>query len=156
LANLRIISIGKDKEAWVGEGCDHYAKMLSRFARIESVLLPALKNSASLSPEEIRAAEAERLEKAIGSGYFVAMHERGQVFDSPAAARRMQQTELDARGTISFVIGGAFGLDPKILKRAAWQWSLSPLTFSHDLARLILLEQLYRAYSILRGTAYHK
>jgi 23S rRNA (pseudouridine1915-N3)-methyltransferase len=156
LANLRIISIGKDKEPWIGEGCEHYAKMLSRFARIESVLLPSLKNAASLSPEKIKTAEGERLEKAIAGGYFVALHERGQVMDSVAAARRIQQSELDARGTISFVIGGAYGLDPKILKKAAWQWSLSPLTFSHNLARLILLEQLYRAYSILRGTAYHK
>jgi 23S rRNA (pseudouridine1915-N3)-methyltransferase len=156
LPNLRIISIGKDKEPWIGEGCEHYRKMLTRFARTESLILPSLKKSASLSVDATRAAEADRLEKAIGSGYLVALHERGQTFDSPGVARRLQQAELEARGTISFVIGGAFGLDPRILKRAAWNWSLSPLTFSHDLARLILMEQLYRAYSILHGTAYHK
>ena len=156
MPNIRIISIGKDKDAWITEGCEHYRKLLSRFSRVESLLLPSLKNSASLSPDETKAAEADRLEKAIGSGYLVALHERGQVFDSPKAARRLQQAELEARGPISFVIGGAFGLDPRILKRAAWLWSLSPLTFSHQLTRLILLEQLYRAYSILHGTAYHK
>jgi 23S rRNA (pseudouridine1915-N3)-methyltransferase len=156
LTNLRIISIGKDKEAWVRDGCEQYRKMLSRFARAEFVSLPSPKYAASMSIDETKAAEAERLEKAVGAGYLIALDERGQGFDSATAARRLQQAELDARGPISLVLGGAFGLHPRILKRAAWVWSLSPLTFSHDLARLILMEQLYRAYSILHGTAYHK
>ncbi len=156
MLNIRIISIGKDKDPWISDGCEHYRKLLSRYARIESLLLPSLKNSGSLSPDETKAAEGERLEKAIGPGYLVALHERGQILDSQAAAKRLQKTEVEARGPVSFVIGGAFGLDPKILKRADWLWSLSPLTFSHQLTRLILLEQLYRAYSILHGTSYHK
>lgn len=156
MPNIRIISIGKDKDPWISDGCEHYRKLLSRFARVEPLLLPSLKNSASLSPEETKAAEADRLVKAVGVGYLVALHERGQIFDSQAAAKRLQKAEIESRGPISFVIGGAFGLDPTILNRATWLWSLSPLTFSHQLTRLILLEQLYRAYSILHGTAYHK
>ena len=156
MLNIRVISIGKDKEPWITDGCNHYLKLLSRYARVELLLLPSLKSASSLSGADIKATEAEKLGKAVGTDYLVALHDRGQTFDSPALARRLQKIETDARGTVSFVIGGAFGLDERLLERADLILSLSPLTFSHQLTRLILLEQLFRAYSILHGTAYHK
>lgn len=156
MLNIRVISIGKDKEPWISDGCNHYLKLLSRYAKVEMLLLPSLRSTSSLPAGEIKAREAEKLEKSVGTGYLVALHDRGQTFDSPAIARRLQKIETEARSTVSFVIGGAFGLDERLLRRADLILSLSPLTFSHQLARLVLLEQLYRAYSILHGSAYHK
>jgi 23S rRNA (pseudouridine1915-N3)-methyltransferase len=156
LLNIRIISIGKDKERWITDGCEHYRKLLSRYARVELDLLPSLKASGSLSPDEVKAKEAEKLERAAGSGFLAALDDRGQAFDSISFARRLERLEAESRGSVTLLIGGAFGLDQRILKRCDWIWSLSALTFSHQLTRLIVLEQLYRGYSILHGTAYHK
>ena len=156
MLNVRIISIGKDKERWISDGCDHYLKLLSRYARVELLFLPSLKLTSSLSPDEIKAKEGEKIERALASQYFIALHDRGRAFDSPALAKKLQQIETVSRGSAAFVIGGAYGLDARLLERADLVWSLSSLTFSHQMVRLIVLEQLYRAYSILRGTAYHK
>jgi 23S rRNA (pseudouridine1915-N3)-methyltransferase len=123
---------------------------------VEIRLLPSIKAGSSLPPAEIKAREAERLESELGNGYLVALHDRGEKFDSPAFARRLEKLQTQSSGTIVFVIGGAFGLDSKLLERAQLRLSLSALTFSHQMVRLILLEQLYRAFSILHGTAYHK
>ncbi|MEW5795374.1 MAG: 23S rRNA (pseudouridine(1915)-N(3))-methyltransferase RlmH [Candidatus Zixiibacteriota bacterium] len=156
MLNIRIITVGKDKDRWISDGCDHYVKLLSRFAGVELKFLPTLKSTVSLSPEVIKAKESGKLAGAIGHEYYIALHDRGRAYDSPALAKRLQQVEVDSRGTVVFVIGGAWGLDKRLLEHANEVWSLSSLTFSHQLVRLILLEQLYRAYSILRGTDYHK
>ncbi len=156
LLKVKVVTIGKDKDRWITEGCDHYLKLLSRYARVELKLLPSLKAASSLSPNEIKAREAARLEPELGAGYLVALHDRGQPFDSQRFARRLEKLQAESGGTAVFVIGGAFGLHDSILKRSRLQLSLSALTFSHQMTRLILLEQLYRGYSIIHGTAYHK
>lgn len=156
MLKIQVVSIGKNKDRWLSEGCDHYLKLLSRYAKVELKLLPALKDTASLSPAEVKFKEAERLLPAIGSSFLVALHNRGKAIDSVAFARQLEQLQLVSGGKLSFVVGGAFGLHDRVLKKAKMQLSLSPLTFSHQLARLALLEQLYRGFSILRGTAYHK
>jgi len=156
LLNIRVVSIGKDKDQWITDGCEHYRKLLSRFARVEIELLPSLKASRSLSPSEIKAKEAEKLERAAGSGFLVALDGRGETLDSVSFAGRLERLETDSRGALTLIIGGAFGLKQRILEQADLIWSLSTLTYPHQLVRLIVLEQLYRAYSILHGTAYHK
>lgn len=156
MLNIRVVSIGKDKDQWITDGCEHYRKLLSRFARVEIELLPSLKASRSLSPSEIKAKEAEKLERAAGSGFLVALDGRGETLDSVSFAGRLERLETDSRGALTLIIGGAFGLKQRILEQADLIWSLSTLTYPHQLVRLIVLEQLYRAYSILHGTAYHK
>lgn len=156
MTNIRIVSIGRDKDEWVTAGCGHYRKLLARYARIEFLYLPALKGAASLSADEIKAKEAAKFSAVLGPGFVIALHDRGKSFDSIAFARELEKIESHARGGLTFVIGGPYGLHESILNRADLVWSLSPLTYPHQLVRLIVLEQLYRAYSIQRGTSYHK
>ena len=156
MLRIRLLSLGRDRDRWVGEGCAHYLKLLSRFAKVESQIIPALKGGGSLSPAQHKAREAERIEKTLGSDYLVALHNRGRKYDSPAFARWLEKLPADSGGRLTLLIGGAFGLDERILERADQVLSLSDLTFSHQLTRLVILEQLYRGFSILAGTAYHK
>ena len=156
MPNIRIISIGRDKDAWISAGCEHYRKLIARYARVEFEYLPSLKGAASLSADEIKAKEAAKLTAAIGPGFVIALHDRGRSFDSPTFARELEKIETHARGSLTLVIGGPFGLHKSILERADLVWSLSPMTYSHQLVRLVVLEQLYRAYSIQHGTSYHK
>ena len=156
MLRIRLLSIGRDRDRWIGEGCDHYLKLLSRFAKVENQIIPTLKGSASLSPAELKAHEAERINKALGSDYLVALHDRGRKHDSPAFAKMIEKLQTNSGGRLTLLIGGAFGLDQQLLDRADLVVSLSDLTFSHQLTRLVILEQLYRGFSILAGTKYHK
>lgn len=94
--------------------------------------------------------------KELGKGLVVALSDSGKKADSHEFARLLEQWQTRSNGTITFLIGGPFGLDESLLSRADVALSLSPLTFSHQLVRLVLLEQLYRAFSILSGSPYHK
>lgn len=156
LLKVRLLSIGRDRDRWVGEGCDHYLKLLSRFAKVENQIIPTLKGSASLSPAELKTREAERIARVLGSDYLVALHDRGRKYDSLAFAKMLEKLQRISSGRLTLLIGGAFGLDEPLLKRADLVVSLSDLTFSHQLTRLVILEQLYRGFSILAGTKYHK
>ena len=156
MLRVRLLSIGRDRDRWVGDGCDHYLKLLSRFAKVENQIVPTLKNSASLSPAGLKAREADLIDKAVGPDYLVALHDRGRSYDSPAFARMIEKLQTESGGRLTLVIGGAFGLDERIINRADLVVSLSDLTFSHQLTRLVILEQLYRGFSILAGTKYHK
>jgi len=155
LLKVRIVAIGKDKDPWISEGSKHYSKLLSRYATVEAKIIPALKAAASLSPAEVKLQEASRIEKALGKGYLIALSDRGTKTDSLGLAKKIEKLQ-SRTGTLTFLIGGAHGLDESIIGKADLVLSLSPLTFSHQLVRLILLEQLYRALSILHGSSYHK
>ena len=155
MLRVRIVAIGKDKDRWISEGCQHYSKLLSRYAAVETKIIPALKSTSGLSPVELKAREAERFDKAVGKDFLIALSDRGVKLDSVGLAKKIEK--LQARtGSVTFLIGGAYGLDDRLIQQADLVLSLSPLTFSHQLVRLVLLEQLYRALSILHGSSYHK
>lgn len=156
MIKIRIIAIGKDKDRFITDGCSHYCKLLSRYAAVDIRILPSLRSSSSLTPRQIKAREAERFVKELGSGYLVALGDSGRGVNSSDFAHLLQKSLVRAAGPITFLIGGSHGLDAKIMKRADMVLSLSRMTFSHQLVRLILLEQLYRALSILHGGPYHK
>lgn len=155
MLKVRIVAVGKDKDPWISQGCDHYSKLLSRYASVDIKIIPALKTAAGLSPAEVKAREGERFEKEIGKGFVIALSDRGVKTDSVGLAGKIERWQA-LGGVITFLIGGAHGLDEGVIKRADLVLSLSPLTFSHQLVRLVLLEQLYRALSILHGSSYHK
>ena len=140
-SRIRILAVGKVRKGWVSEGVELYRK---RLPGIEVVEL----RDAGMARE----AEAIRAELRSGER-LVALCEEGQTYDSVALA-----TALEGSGSerLAFVIGGADGLDPALKARAHWRLSLSPMTFPHELARLLLLEQLYRALSIQQGGPYHR
>ena len=156
MVKIKIIAIGKDKDTWVSDGCAHFVKLIGRWAKVEFVVIPSLKNTASLSPTLIKQKEAERLLPAITTGHVVALSDSGHKMDTHAFSGWLGRTAAKSGGTITFIIGGAYGLDDRVLGKADEVLSLSSLTFSHQLVRLVLLEQLYRALSILQGTDYHK
>ncbi len=112
--------------------------------------------SSSLTSPEIKLQEAKLIQKYLGGGTTMALTDRGTQYDSPKFAKKIESLLSQCSGEIKFVIGGPYGLDASILKNVNETISLSALTFSHQIVRLILLEQLYRAFSILKGSDYHK
>lgn len=156
MIKINIIAIGKDKDKWVTDGCDHYLKLLKRFAKVEITALPHIKNAASLPPEELKKKEAEKIIAALSGGLKIALSDSGIKKDSHQFSKWLIQKADRSGGKIDFVIGGAFGLDESVYKNCDYNLSLSPITMSHQIIRLVLLEQLYRAFSISHNTDYHK
>ncbi|MGI8650171.1 MAG: 23S rRNA (pseudouridine(1915)-N(3))-methyltransferase RlmH [Rubrobacter sp.] len=151
-----IVAVGKPK-GWAKDGADEYAKRLRRYFIVEIVEIPE-SDMNRLSPDEVLAQEAERIFKRLPDGaHVIALdRERGRQYPSEELASR-QLVPLGASGKshITFVLGGALGLAPEILGHADEAWSFGTLTLPHALARVVLLEQLYRAVKIHRGEKYH-
>ena len=156
LLSINIILIGKNKDSWVTEGCTHYEKLLSRFTNLNWLVIVPPKKISSLSPAEIKAKEGKLIIQTISKGPVIALADSGKKVDSHHFADLLDKLHTSSGGTINMIIGGAYGLDQSVIDKAELFLSLSPLTFSHQLVRLVLLEQLYRAFSILHNTDYHK
>jgi 23S rRNA (pseudouridine1915-N3)-methyltransferase len=156
MLKIRIIVIGEHKDKWVSEACEHYTKLISRFAHIDLSPISSPKGISSLPPVQIMQKEGERLAKELTRKPIIALSDKGKKLDSFAFAEFIQTMENKSGGNITFVIGGPYGLSRNILDQADHTISLSSLTFSHQIARIVLLEQLYRAYTIIKGTGYHK
>lgn len=148
---LSIVSVGKKHEPWVSEGIERYQKRLKAPFLLEWVLLP----HSSLDGLAARQEESERILSRLNTyDYVVLLDERGKTLDSPAFSRLLQE-RLDRSQKIAIVIGGAFGVTDQLRNKADFVWSLSPLVYPHQLVRLILTEQLYRAQQIALGGSYH-
>lgn len=156
MVKITIIALGRDKDNWVTEACQHYTKLISRYARLEWKLIKGPKTSDSISPEEIKALEAKAIRKAISGGRVIALSDSGAAYDSHKFAKFLEHQQSHGGSQLNFLIGGPYGLDSELIDKADKVISLSPLTFSHQLVRLVLAEQLYRGFSILHGTDYHK
>ena len=156
MVKIKIISIGKDKDSWISKGIDHYQKLISKYAQIEFTVIPNIKKSSALDSKTLKAKEAELLSQEIGEKPYTALVDTGQKYDSIEFSHILQEYGRSMNSRICFVIGGAFGLDERLIKNASYTLSLSNLTFSHQLVRLVLLEQIYRGFSILHNTDYHK
>lgn len=148
---VRILAVGKRHESWVSEGIDRYGRRLRKPFDVSWQLLP----HSSREGEAARAEESERiLARADAGAFLVLLDERGRNVDSPELARTLQGA-FDAGRAVTAVIGGAYGVDDRVRERADFVWSLSRLVFPHQLVRLILAEQLYRAQEIAAGRPYH-
>lgn len=149
--SIRILAVGKKHQAWVAEGIARYQTRLQRPFVVEWVLLP----HSAQSGLEARRDESERLMARLDThDYIVLLDESGQAFDSPAVSKKLLGA-LETGQLLTIIIGGAYGVDTNIRSRANFIWSLSPLVFPHQLVRLILIEQLYRAQEIAAGNPYH-
>ena len=154
---ITLLTVGKCKEACFRTGAEIYAGRLKHYAALKQVAVREERAGSKIPVPEILSKEGERLLKALPAGAFVVVLDpAGQPCASEALSKRLSKLGLQGKNRIAFIIGGAFGLAPEVLHRAHWRMSLSPMTFPHELARLILLEQLYRAFTILRGEQYHK
>ena len=148
---VTIIAIGKKHEEWVREGIDRYQKRLKRPFLVEWVLLPHSLHEGDRARQE----ESERiLSRLTASEYVILLDERGKQLDSPQLASLLVE-QLNASRFVVLIIGGAYGVTDEVRQRADLVWSLSPLVFPHQLVRLIVVEQLYRAQQIALGGSYH-
>lgn len=160
MQKVSVICVGKLKEKFYAQATAEYAKRLSRFCKLEILELPESRLSDSPSPAEISqalAAEAALIEaKLPKGGALIAMCIEGEELSSPQLAEKMRQFALSGVSNLTFLIGGSVGLSPAIKAQADFRLSMSPMTFPHHLARVMLLEQIYRAFQIQQGTKYHK
>ena len=154
--HINIIAVGKNKDQWIDDAIAHYLKLLKKFAVIEINYIPDVKNSKNLSRNELINQERILIEKNLKSEFVIALSDRGRSYDSIQFADLLLQTMQQSRGNADFIIGGAYGLSEQFMKKCRMILSLSPMTMSHQLVRPVLLEQLYRGFSILSGSSYHK
>jgi 23S rRNA (pseudouridine1915-N3)-methyltransferase len=157
---IRVIAVGKIKEKFLQEGIAEYEKRLRPYVKLQVVELAEEKRPAKTSPATESAAmekEGDRILAAISDGSFViALDVKGQRWSSEELAAMFRERELAGQNQLSFVIGGDLGLSPAVHARSNLRLSLSDMTFTHPMTRLLLLEQVYRAFRILRGEPYHK
>lgn len=149
-------SIGKVHEAYVKTGIEDFTKRLSNYFPVQWNIIPVPKNAGMLSEVDLKKREGEMILNFLkDDDYLIALDERGKELTSESLANFIQQRANESSKNLVFLIGGAFGLDENVLKAAKFKWSLSQLTFPHQLVRLILAEQIYRACTILRNEKYH-
>lgn len=154
--NLRVLAVGARMPAWVTRGFDEYAVRLPRECALSLVELPLGKRSKTAPPGAAIAAEGERmLARLNADDEVIALDVTGRSLTTEALAARFGDWLHDGRAR-AFLIGGPDGLAPECLQRADWRWSLSPLTLPHGLARVVMAEALYRAWSVLQNHPYHR
>ena len=148
-------SVGKAHEPYVKEGIEIFTKRISHYYSIEWKIFPPAKNSEKFN-DQVKKSEAKQLLDAIQPGdILVALDEKGRQWTSPELAALIQQKANSSTKNLVFLIGGAYGLHETILNICNYKWSLSKLVFPHQLVRLILSEQVYRACTIIRNEKYH-
>lgn len=149
-------SVGKAHESYVKAGIEAFTKRLNHYYPVEWQIIPSPKNAGMLSEADLKKKEGETVLSFLQKDdYLVALHEHGKQKTSEELAAFLQQRSNQSTKKIIFLIGGAYGIDETVLQRAQLQWSLSKLVFPHQLVRLILAEQLYRACTIIRNEKYH-
>lgn len=157
---ITIAAVGKLKEKYLKEGIAEYVKRLSRFAEVELVEVEDEHAPESLSEAQegqVKQREAERLLKRIKEGsYIILLDLAGQQASSEVFSSKLESIMLSGNSHITFIIGGSLGLDQSLVGAANYRLCLSKMTFPHQLARLILLEQIYRAFKIMKNETYHK
>ena len=155
---ISLIVIGKLKEEYLRSACAEYIKRLGRYCTFELHELDECRLSDSPSDKEIAAAlkkEAEQIKK-YAKGMIVPMCIEGKQLTSPELSEKITSAGVSGQSTVTFIIGSSFGLDPEIKAMGTLKLSMSKMTFPHQLARVMLLEQIYRAFQIAEGGKYHK
>jgi 23S rRNA (pseudouridine1915-N3)-methyltransferase len=152
---IKIIQVGKTKDKYLEEGINEYLKRLNAFYRIETITLKDVKSSKTYPPERCKKEESFQILSAISEGdAVICLDEHGKEKTSEEFSGTLSSL-MDMGRTVSFVIGGAYGIDKSILSRCELILSFSKMTFTHQMIRIFLLEQLYRAGCIIRGKEYH-
>lgn len=149
-------SIGKNNEPYIKAGVEEFTKRIANYFKVEWNIIPLPKNAGMLSEMDLKKKEGAIILDWLKPGdYLIALDERGKQWTSEELANFIQQRANESIKNLVFLIGGIYGLDSSILKKANQSWSLSSLTFPHQLVRLILAEQVYRACTILKHEKYH-
>ncbi len=148
------LAVGKPHDVFVKSGVDDYTRRIGKYFPVLWQLLPAAKGNLPEAAQKAREGEAI-LSVLNGGDLLVALDERGRSFASESLSGFVQECANNSAKRLVFAVGGAYGLSDAVLQKAARTWSLSALTFPHQLVRLILAEQIYRACTILRNEKYH-
>ena len=153
---ITLLTVGKTDIKWVSEGLEVYSSRLRHYIPFEIKEIPELKNVSSLSRDQIRTAEGKLILKNLrDSDEVVLLDEHGREFRSVEFASMLEKRLSASSRDLVFVIGGAYGFGTEVYERASSKISLSKMTFSHQMVRTIFVEQLYRAFTIIRGESYH-
>ncbi len=154
--NLRLIALGHKAPQWINEGCTQYRDRLPREWHFEERLLKAERRNEQLSTQQVKTREADRIEEGWKDCTIkIVLDERGRLLTSRELATLIEDYQHQAE-RVAWVIGGADGLDDRIIQASHLSLSLSRFTLPHDLARLLLMEQIYRASTVLSGHPYHR
>lgn len=158
--NINIICVGKLKEKYLRDASAEYEKRLSRYCRVQIQELKEARLAENASPAEeeaVKTEEGKSILKALSSSSFVIVLDiGGKELSSDQLAEKIGSLATTGESTVDFIIGGSLGLSEEVKKRADFRLSFSPMTFPHQLMRVILLEQIYRSFKILRKEPYHK
>lgn len=153
---IQFWSVGKGHEVYVEAGISMYTKRIQNYFPTQWHIIPTPKNAGTLTDAELKKKESEPILRLIQKDDFlVVLDERGKQLQSEGVATLIQQSANVSSKNLIFLIGGAYGVDDTVLQRANVQWGLSKLVFPHQLVRLILAEQIYRACTIMRNENYH-
>jgi 23S rRNA (pseudouridine1915-N3)-methyltransferase len=153
---ITFLTVGKTEDAYLKDGIDKYVKRLKHYTKLELVDLPELKNTKALTEQQQKTKEAELILKKISPlDHVILLDEKGMEFTSKQFAAYIDKKSISSTSSLVFVVGGPYGFDQAVYERANDKLSLSRMTFSHQMIRLFFTEQLYRAYTILKGEPYH-
>lgn len=155
MIKIKIVSVGSIKEKFLKEAINEYLKRLTRFAKVEIVEVDETKIQ-NKSEEQVKKEEGERLLKRIGQDEFVFLLDlKGELTSSEELAQKINDLINKGISPLTFVIGGTLGLSEEVRKRANIKLSISKMTFTHQMCRMIVLEQIYRAFKIINNEEYH-
>jgi len=153
---ITLLSIGKPHDSNLKQAIEDFTKRISNYFPVEWLVIAPPKNAGVLSMDDLKKAEGSLITQQLTKeDYLILLDERGKNISSPELATTIQQRGNESTKRIVFVIGGAFGVDETVFRRANYVWSLSKLVFPHMIVRLVLAEQIYRACSIIRNEKYH-
>jgi 23S rRNA (pseudouridine1915-N3)-methyltransferase len=153
---IQLWNIGKPHESYIQQGVEDFTKRICNYFPCSWTILPAPKNAGLMKEDDLKKNEAKIILPLIeDTDFLVLLDEKGKQLDSSELATFIQQRANESKKRLIFLIGGAYGVDDAIMRRANYTWSLSKLVFPHMLVRLMLAEQVYRACTILRNEKYH-
>lgn len=154
--NITLILTGKTDNKYISEGVDVYLKRLKHYINFETKIIPDLKNTKKLSEDQQKIKEGELILSRIkNTDILILFDEKGKEFASVGFAQFIEKKMISGTKNLVFIIGGAYGFSQEVYKRANGKLALSKMTFSHQMVRLIAVEQIYRAMTILKGEPYH-
>ncbi len=160
MLQINVLCVGKIKEKYLQEGIKEYLKRLSSYVKLTITEIsdePCPENLSAAEINQVKGKEGDRLLKQLGpQDYMILLDLKGKSLSSPGLAHMLDDLTVRGKSHVAFVIGGSLGVSNEVEKQADFRWSISELTFPHQLVRLMLLEQIYRAQKINRNETYHK
>ncbi|MDD2577495.1 MAG: 23S rRNA (pseudouridine(1915)-N(3))-methyltransferase RlmH [Bacteroidales bacterium] len=154
--NIKLILVGKTEEKYLREGIEIFEKRLKNYINFEMIIIPSLKDTKSLSPQIVKEKEGELILKQVSKyDKIILFDEKGLEFTSMDYSVFLQKHMNAGVKNLCFVVGGAFGFSDEVYKKADQKVALSKMTFSHQMIRLLIVEQIYRAFTILKNEPYH-